>query len=92
MQLLGRVAAVGVHLDEHRVLAAQAPGKPGQVGGAQTVLGRAVHDVHPVGVGERQLVGELAGAVGAAVVDDQNVHVGLGRARGRRSTAGSPAR
>ena len=37
-----------------------------------------MHHMHPVRVGKRQLVGELAGAVGAAVVDDQNVHVGLG--------------
>ena len=28
------------------------------------------------GIGQGQLVGELAGAVGAAVVDDQHVHVG----------------
>ena len=76
VQLLGRVAAVGVHLDQHRVLATQAPGKPGQIRRAQSVLACAVHHVHPVRVGQRQLVGELAGAVGAAVVDDQNVHVG----------------
>ena len=71
MQLLGRVAAVGVHLDQHRVLAAQPPGEPRQIRRAQAVLGRAVHDVHPVRVGQRQLVGQLAGAVGAAVVDDR---------------------
>ena len=35
-----------------------------------------MHDVHAVRVGQRQLVGELAGAVGAAVVDDEDVHVG----------------
>ena len=78
VQLLGRVAAVGVHLDQDRVLATQTPREAGQVRRAQTVLGRAVHDVHPVRVGEGQLVGELAGAVRAAVVDDQNVHVGTG--------------
>ena len=37
-----------------------------------------MHDVHPVRIGQGQLVGQLAGAVGAAVVDDQDVHVGQG--------------
>ena len=78
MQLLGRVAAVGVHLDEYRVLAAQPPRETGQVGGAEPVLALAVHDVHAVGVGQRQFVGELTGAVRAAVVDDEDVDVGQG--------------
>ena len=79
VQLFGRVAAVGVHLDQHRVLATQTPREAGQVRRAQTVLGGAVHDVHAVRVGQGQLVGQLAGAVGAAVVDDQDVHVGTAR-------------
>ena len=78
MQLLGCVAAVGVHLDQHRVLAAQPPREAGQVGGAEPVLALAVHDVHAVGVGQRQFVGELTGAVRAAVVDDEDVDVGPG--------------
>ena len=93
MQLLGRVTAVGVHLDEHRVLPTQTPGESGQVRRAQAVLGGAVHDVGAIGIGRRQFVGELAGAVGAAVVDDEQVHVG---ARVLQSLvdqpAGSPAR
>ena len=39
VQLLGRVAAVGVHLDQHRVLAAQPPREAGQVRRAEPVLG-----------------------------------------------------
>src|SRR5690242_19699850 len=44
-----------------------------------TVL-RAVHDAYGVVVG-RQLVGQLAGAVGRVVVDHEHVHVGLRRAQ-----------
>src|SRR5262249_13722875 len=65
----------GVHFDEHRVLAIQAPGEPRQIGGAQPTLGLPVHDMNAVGIGQGQLVRELTGAVGAVVVDDQYVHI-----------------
>ena len=58
----------------HRVLPAQAPRESRQIRRTQTVFDGAVHDVHPVRIGQRQLIGELAGAVRAAVVDDQDVH------------------
>ena len=52
--------------------------KPGQIGGTQTTLAGPVHDMNAVGVGQGQFVGELAGAVGAAVVDDKMCTSGQG--------------
>ena len=49
MQLFGRVAAVGIHLDEHRVVAAQTPRETRQVGRAEAVLRGAVHHVRAAG-------------------------------------------
>src|ERR1700737_1571783 len=76
VQLFWRVTAVGVHLHQRRVLPVQPPSEAGQVCRPQPILGGPVHDVDSFGVGRGQLVGELSGAVGAAVVDDQYMHVG----------------
>jgi hypothetical protein len=74
-QLLGLVRAVGVHLDEHVVAALQPPAEAGQVGAAEALLPDPVQDVHLVVLG-REAVSDLAGAVGAGVVDDQHVRGG----------------
>ena len=57
VQLLGRVAAVRVHLDKRGVVPAEPPGESGQVRRAQTVLDGAVHDVEALGVRRGQFVG-----------------------------------
>ena len=72
------MAAVGIHLHQHGVAALEAPVERRQVGRAQTVLGGAVHDVDAVAVRRGRLVGEPTGAVGAPVVDDEDVDVGAG--------------
>src|SRR5690606_19317467 len=73
-QLLGGVTAVGVHLHEHRVAVLEPPPETGDVGGTETVLlGAVQHRDALVGGGE--FVGEVTGAVGAAVVDDEDVGV-----------------
>src|SRR3954451_14081845 len=69
------MAAVGIHLDQHRIFASQPPSETGEVGGPQPILAGAMHDVDPVRVVQSQLVGKLTGAVGATVVDDQYVHI-----------------
>ena len=82
VQLLRGVRAVGVHLAEDLVVALQAPLEAGEVGAEQAALALPVQDVDVV-VGRGQLVGLLAGAVGAVVVDDEHVHLGLGGAQPR---------
>ncbi|KQR43791.1 hypothetical protein ASF82_09210 [Frigoribacterium sp. Leaf164] len=74
-KVLRVVGAVGVHLDEGRVAALEPPGEAGQVRGAEAGLAGAVQHVHP-GVAGGPRVGEVAGAVGRAVVDDENVDGG----------------
>ena len=74
VQLLGCVAAVGVHLDDDRVIAVQAPFEAGEVGLAEAVLLDAVHHMDTtlvVALGE--FVGYVAGAVGTGIIDDQHV-------------------
>jgi hypothetical protein len=75
VQLLRRVRAVRVHLDHGLVPVLARPAEPGHVGGAQALLAGPVQDVHGrVGGGEP--VGDLAGAVRAVVVGDEDVHLG----------------
>src|SRR5699024_6001124 len=75
-QALGRVAAVGVHLHEDRVPAVEPPPEPGDVGGPQTFLARAVQDTDPTaGVLGREAIGDLAGPVGTVVVRHEYGHV-----------------
>ena len=76
-QLLGLVGAVGVHLADHVVAARRAP--PEAVRGTprrDPALAVAVQHV-TCGSAAAIVVGERAGAVGRAVVDDQHVHLGL---------------
>ncbi len=79
-QLLGLVGAVGVHLDEDVVPALQAPGERADVGDTEPRLGPAVQDVH-ARVAGGELVRQLARAVRALVVDDQDVGLGNGGAQ-----------
>ena len=69
------VAEVGVHVDEEIVVLLHGVAHAGQDGGAEAELAGAVHDVH-ARIGRRHLVGQLAGAVGRIVVDDQHVRRG----------------
>ena len=70
---------VGVHLADHAVAALQAPREAGAVGHPEAVLPGAVQDVHPWALG-RQRVGQLAGAIGRRVVDDEQLEAGGGEA------------
>ena len=76
-QVLRPVRAVGVHLDDHVVAVLQRPAEAGDVGAAEARLLCPVHDLD-VRVGLRELVGEVPGAVGAVIVDHQQVRVGDG--------------
>src|SRR5271168_3767564 len=78
MQLFGRVATVGVHLDKHRVVTTQTPGETCQVRRTEAVFGGPVQHVGTAAVRLGELVGKLAGSVGAAVVHDQHVDIGTG--------------
>lgn len=79
MKLFGCMAAVGVHFDDDRVVALEAPGETGQVGLAQSVLHGPMHHMDPTGgVLGRQSIGHVAGTVRAGVVDHQDVNRGLG--------------
>jgi len=68
------VRAIGVHLHEVGVAARETPPERGDVGPAEALLPGPVQHVHP-GVGGRETVREVPGAVGAGVVGDQHVHV-----------------
>src|SRR4051794_12151416 len=74
-QLFGRVRAIGIHLHEDVVAVAAAPPEPGDVGRAQPLLGGPAEHVH-AWVDGRQRLGELAGPVRGAVVDDQGMGTG----------------
>src|SRR5690606_41883832 len=77
----GVVRAVGVHLDDGAVAAPGGPLERGEVGRAQAPFLGAVEDVDaPVVRGER--VGEVPGAVGRVVVDDEHVRLGARAAGG----------
>lgn len=71
------MGAVGVHLDDHVVAVLQRPAEPGDVGAAEPRLFCPVHDLD-VPVGLRELVREVPRAVGAVIVDHQQVRVGDG--------------
>ena len=64
------MAEVGVHLDDDRGAALERAGEAVEIGAAEALLDRAVADPD-ARVGRGQLVGELAGAVRRAVVDDE---------------------
>ena len=63
---------VAVHFADVVVALVEGPAEAGQVRAPETFLGGAVQDVHPVVLGG-QAVGDLAGAVGRAVVDHEHV-------------------
>ena len=67
--------AVRVHLHDHAVTALEGPAEPGDVCLAQARLLRPVHDLD-VRIGLGQLVRDVAGAVRAVVVHDQQVGLG----------------
>src|SRR5213078_1482908 len=62
------------------VAARQSPLEPGEVRRPQPVLRRPVQHVHVL-VGRRDAVGELAGAVRAGVVDDEQLDLRHSRAQ-----------
>ena len=73
-QVAGVVRQVGVHLEEQVGAAGQRVAKAGDVGLAEALLAGAVQHLD-VGVLAGQAVGQLAGAVGRVVVDDQRVEL-----------------
>ena len=75
---LGVVGEVGVHLHHETVAGVfEGPGEAGDVGAAEALLLGAVEDVDAWG-GGGQTVGGLAGAVGGAIVDEEDVGLGAG--------------
>ena len=73
--MLGLVGAVSVHLNQNLVACLQTPVKARQVGAAQAVLNGAVQNVNLRVLG-RQLISDLAGAVGAVIIHHENVYLG----------------
>jgi hypothetical protein len=71
-QLLGLVAAVGVHLHGRVVIALDRPGKTRLVCRPETLLAGAVHDVD-LRVGGGEGVRDLTSAIGRVVIQHQNV-------------------
>ena len=76
-QFLRLVRSVGVQLDQHVVAALEPPAESGQVRHTEPLLGPAVKNLHMI-VLTGQGVSDLAGPVGAGVVDHQDVHVRRG--------------
>jgi hypothetical protein len=74
------VGQVGVHLADQVVAPGDPPAHAVAVGDADPGLGRAVQHVHPAELGPDAL-GDGSGAVGAVVVDHEDVGVGDGRPR-----------
>ena len=72
---LGLVGQVGVDLHEHVVVACHAEPEAGAVGLAEAVLGRAPEDLDASQL-VRDPLCDLRGAVGAGVVDDEDVGFG----------------
>jgi len=71
VELLGLVGPVGVHLADHVVPLVERDPEPVLVRRPEAALLGAVQDLDGV-VARGQLVGDLAGAVGRVVVDDQH--------------------
>ncbi len=91
-QRTGIVRPVGIHLDDHRRAPVQGLAEAVEVGAAEALLRGAVPDPDPPVLG-REPVGELAGAVRRAIVDDQQApHPGAPRGSPRRCRAGSRPR
>ncbi len=76
----GIVGEVGVHLHHIARAVVERVAKAGEVGRTDAVPSRAMEHLHPV-VLDRETIGELAGAVGRAVVDDEHAEAVGRRAR-----------
>ena len=74
-KLLRLVRAVSVHLNQNVVACLKAPIEASEVCAAQAVLNGAVQNVN-LGILSRQLISNLAGAVGAVIIHHENVHLG----------------
>ena len=74
-KLLRLVRAVSVHFNQNVVACLKAPIEAGEVCATQTVLNGAVQNVN-LGILSRQLISNLAGAVGAVIIHHENVHLG----------------
>jgi hypothetical protein len=78
------VAEIGIHLDDgHRARLVEHAPEAVAVRDPQPLLAGAVEDLDPW-VGGRQLVGQLAGPVRGAVVDDEQVGLREGLENGAR--------
>ena len=62
---------VAVHLEHELRVRLERPGEAGEVGAPDALLRRPMEDVEPLELG-REPVGDLAGAVGRAVVDHEH--------------------
>ncbi len=83
----GVVREVGVHLEHVGAAVVERVAKTGEVGGADAVLLGAVQHLDPFVLGS-EAVGDLAGAVGRAVVDDEHAKA-LGRGLRQNRPGGS---
>ena len=63
---------VGVHLEDEVGPLLEGPGEARGVGPAEPLLALPVEDRHAAGVGRGEGVGDLPGAVGGAVVHDED--------------------
>ena len=67
--------AVSVHLNQNVVACLKAPIEASEVRATQAVLNGAVQNVN-LGILSRQLISNLAGAVGAVIIHHENIHLG----------------
>ena len=67
------MAEVAVHLDDVGVVALQRPAEAGDIGGAETLLARALQQVQRLGVFGLLLAYDGGSAVRRTVVDDEEM-------------------
>ncbi len=79
---VGLVGEVRVHLHDALGAELERPAEPGDVRGAEALLARSVEHRDPLVLG-REAVGDVAGAIGGIVVDDEDPGA-LGRRREHR--------
>ena len=63
---------VAIHFENEFVIALESPFEAGAVGASEAVFFGAVEDVDR-GIFGGEFIGELAGAVGGIVIDDENI-------------------
>ena len=79
-QIIGVVTEVGIHLEDIAIVSLYRPFETCDIGGAKPQFTRTLNDKKAAGeFGIHQSVYDLCGAVGASVVDDQDMETLLKR-------------